>query len=215
MMLHFHHRKSQFFRDHHRIVLWMHITAYNLRFYFQQCFHPSYSLPKCFYRSQIFQISDIWRRIKSVIHTNAKRILEFSTNGKHLSSIWCGNHKRKRCIPSGPSDHIWSVLIKIHYRIVRTDTDLAVMGQHAVAESGQFCLCFLIITTDWRTRSISTGHYQKFRHFNSVIICKNQKLYWCIRQHYTNFGIARCYGRTEDFCFFFLIQKQDRFLMSI
>ena len=72
MMLHFHHRKSQFFRDHHRIVLWMHITAYNLRFYFQQCFHPSYSLPKCFYRSQIFQISDIWRRIKSVIHTNAK-----------------------------------------------------------------------------------------------------------------------------------------------
>ena len=127
MMLHFHHRKSQFFRDHHRIVLWMHITAYNLRFYFQQCFHPSYSLPKCFYRSQIFQISDIWRRIKSVIHTNAKRILEFSTNGKHLSPIRCGNHERKRCITSGTANHIWFIFIKIHDRIICPDAYLTVM----------------------------------------------------------------------------------------
>ena len=135
MMLHFHHRKSQFFRYHHGIVLWMHITAYDLRFYFQECFQPSYSLLKCFYRSQIFQISDIWRRIKAVIHTDAKRILELSTNGKHLPPIWCGNHKRKGCIPSGTANHIWFILIKIHYRIVRADTDLAIMGQHTVAES--------------------------------------------------------------------------------
>ncbi len=105
MMLHFHHRKSQFFRDHHRIVLWMHITAYNLRLYFQQCFHPSDSLLKCFYRSQIFQISDIWGRIKSVIHTNAEEFLS-SPPCASTCPPWCGNHKRKRCIPSGTSDHI-------------------------------------------------------------------------------------------------------------
>ena len=112
MMLHFHHRKSQFFRDHHRIVPLDAYHSIQSPVLLPAVFPSFLQSPEVLLPSQIFQISDIWRRIKSVIHTNAKRILEFSTNGKHLSSIWCGNHKRKRCIPSGTSDHIWSVLIK-------------------------------------------------------------------------------------------------------
>ena len=193
----------------------MHITAYDLRLHFQQCFQSSDCLTKCFYCPQIFQVSHIWGRIKTVIHTDAEGVFEFSTDCEHLSLIWCGNHKRKWCITSGTADHIWFILIKIHYRIVCADTDLAVMGQHAVAESRQFCLCFPIVTTDRRTGYISTGHYQKFRHFNPVIIRKDQKLYRCIWQHHTDFWIARCHGWTEDLSLFFLIQKQDRLLMSV
>ena len=127
MVLHFYDRKSKFFRYHHGIVLWMHITADEFRLYFQKRFKPSDCFPKCFDCTQIFQISHIWRWIKTVIHTYAERILKLSTDGKHLSPIWCGNHERKWCITSGTTDHIWFILIKIHHGIVRPDANFSVM----------------------------------------------------------------------------------------
>ena len=110
-------------------------------------------------------------------------------------------------------DHIWSVLIKIHYRIVRTDTDL-VMGQHAVAESGQFCLfCFR------SSRQIGDQKYfhwslPEIPHFNSIIICKNQKLYWHTATLH-QLGIARCYGRQRIWLLFSFYPEAGSASMSI
>ena len=199
MVLHFYDRKSRFFRHHHGIVLRMHVTADDFRLYFQKRFESSDRLPKCFDCTQIFQITYIWRWIKTVIHTDTERVLKFSTDGKHLSPIWCGNHKRKWCVPSGTTDHIWFILIKIHHGIICPNANFAVMGQHTITKSGQFGFRFLIISADWRAGSIATCHHQKFRHFDSVIIGKYQKLHRCIREHHSHFRVTRSHRRAEDF----------------
>ena len=84
MVLHFYDRKSKFFRHHHGIVLRMHVTADDFRLYFQKRFKSSNRLPKCFDCTQIFQISHIWRGIKTTVHTDAKRIFQLTANRKHL-----------------------------------------------------------------------------------------------------------------------------------
>ena len=89
------------------------------------------------------------------------------------------------------------------------------MGKHTVAQTGKLLNRFFVLPADRCTRCISTGHNQKRRHPDSIIIGKEQKLYRCIRQHYSNLWITRC--NTFAKCFFtifFFVQKQDWFLMS-
>ena len=77
--------------------------------------------------------------------------MQLDADGQHLPLIWCGNHKRKRSIPSGTADHIWFLFIKIHHGIICPNADLTVMRQHTVTKTRKLRLCLLVITADWCT----------------------------------------------------------------
>ena len=134
MMLHMDDRQPGFFRNHGRIIPRMHITGHYRRFNLQQCFQTSNGLSQCIHRSQIFQIPHIRRQIESSVHADAEAVLQLSAHGQNLAFPRCRHHHRQRRITSGTPDHIRFTLVIIHYRIISTDPNLAIVRQHAITQ---------------------------------------------------------------------------------
>ena len=215
MMLYLQDRKSKFFSNDCRIVFRMQITRHNLWFCLQERFQSADRFCQSLHGTQIFQISHVRGRIKSAIYANTERIFQFSSGSKHLAFPRHLNHGRKWCVAPGSANHIWLIFIKIHHRIIGTDPDLPVMGKHTVTQMGKLLNGFFILPADWCTGCIPTGHNQKRRHLDSIIIGEDQKLHRSVRQHHTNLWIARCNTFAKRFfSVFFFVQKQDRLLMS-
>ena len=170
MMLDPYDRKSQFFCNDCRVVFGMQIACYNFRFYLQKRLESVDRLFQRFYRTEIFQIPYIRRRIETSIHSDTECILKFSACCQHLSFPRHCHHRRKRRISSGTADHIRLTLIKIHHRIICPDPDLTVMRKNQVTQMRQFLHRLFVIPADRCTGGIAARHYEIIRHLDSIVI---------------------------------------------
>ena len=61
-----------------------------------------------------------------------------------------------------------------HHRVIGTQSYIAVVRKYAVAETAYFAQSIFFAPADWRTGTISAGHYQYIAHFYMIRVIKKQ-----------------------------------------
>ena len=119
------------------IVAGMEVADHKLRFCLQQGLHPAHCFPEGGCGPQVLQVSDIGGGIKEAVRPYAEGVLELSSHGQDRPFHLLRHHVGEGGIASGPADHVGSVPVKVHDRIVAPDPDHPVMGEDAVAQMPQ------------------------------------------------------------------------------
>ena len=212
MMLNFDQRSSRFLRHQSGVVFRVKVTGNDLWLRFQQCLQPADSLLQCIHSPEIRQISHIGGRIEQIVDSHTEGVFQLASRCKDPPLKPMGQNIRKRSVSPGPPYHIRLSPVKIHHRIIGSDPDFAVMGQHRITEAGELFSDILVLPADGSSGDVSAGHHQAVRHFDAVIVIEQQDLHRSIWKHDSHFGIVRCNRRTE-LSALLLIQQKNRFLM--
>ena len=173
-----------------RIIPGMKITGHTGRLYPEKCFHPGNSIAQGLYGPDISHIPDIRRQIIEPVPGEAETVFQFSSQCQD-SPLFPSIEKRQRGIAAGTAYHIGTATVPVHNRIISPQTDPPVMAENGITHALQFLPCLFLVVAYGSSRCIGTGHDQRFRHLQSVVVGKEEQMKRRIREHNAQKGILR------------------------
>ena len=205
---------AEFGCDGGRVVFRVQVAADELRLHFEQFGHPRDRFAQGADRAQVLHVADVGRGIEEAAVCEAERVFEFAADAERLSAEVAGDEERERRVAARTPDHVRTAVQPVHDRIVRAETDPAVVRQDHVAECGDLGEGVLVAATDGRAGDVAAGHHEAVRHGQVVVEAEEQHLDGRVRQHHAERGIA---GRKDvrERAFGALPEQDDRFLMPV
>ena len=158
--------------------------------YPEKCFHPGNSIAQGLYGPDISHIPDIRRQIIEPVPGEAETVFQFSSQCQD-SPLFPSIEKRQRGIAAGTAYHIGTATVPVHNRIISPQTDPPVVAENGITHALQFLPCLFLVVAYGSSRCIGTGHDQRFRHLQSVVVGKEEQMKRRIREHNAQKGILR------------------------